>query len=110
MIPIFVCIMYLVEDIGLRGSVINRLNHVVFSAYAEYAYKVGRRKMTVKANYQCSDCGRHLDKGEFIAIIGNTPPTGLSAPLGRADTIFENVGKIYCEECFEKRYERKKTG
>ena len=63
--------------------------------------------MTLKANYQCSDCKRQLGKGEFIAIIGNTPPTGLSAPLGRVDIILVNVGKIYCEECFKKRYERK---
>jgi hypothetical protein len=48
-----------------------------------------------------------LDEGEFMAIIGNTPPTGLSAPLGRADAILGKVGKIYCEGCFAKRYERK---
>jgi hypothetical protein len=48
-----------------------------------------------------------LEKGEFIAIIGNTPPTGLSAPQGRADIILGKVGKIYCEECFKNRYERK---
>jgi hypothetical protein len=48
-----------------------------------------------------------LEKGEFIAIIGNTPPTGLYAPLGRADVILGKVGKIYCEECFKKRYECK---
>jgi hypothetical protein len=63
--------------------------------------------MAIIANYQCSDCKRQLQKGEFIAIIGNTPPTGLSAPLGRADAIWRKVGKIYCEECFKKRYERK---
>lgn len=48
-----------------------------------------------------------MQKGEFIAIIGNTPPKGLYAPLGRADTVLGKVGKIYCEECFKKRYERK---
>ena len=63
--------------------------------------------MTMKANYQCSDCKRQLEKGEFIAIIGDTPPTGLSVPVGRADTILRKVGKIYCEECFKERYERK---
>jgi hypothetical protein len=69
--------------------------------------KAGREKMNINANYQCSDCKRQLQKGEFIAIIGNTPPKGLYAPLGRADTILGKVGKIYCEECFKKRYERK---
>jgi hypothetical protein len=63
--------------------------------------------MAITAHYQCSDCKRRLQEGEFIAIIGNTPPKGLSAPLGRADTILDEVGKIYCEECFKKRYERK---
>jgi hypothetical protein len=48
-----------------------------------------------------------LEKGEFIAIIGNTPLKGLSAPQGRADIILGKVGKIYCEECFKNRYERK---
>jgi hypothetical protein len=30
---------------------------------------------------------------EFIAVIGNTPPMGLSMPGGRADLIFKKVGK-----------------
>jgi len=63
--------------------------------------------MTLRANYQCSDCKRQLQKEEFIAIVGNTPPGGLSAPVGRADTILRKVGKIYCEECFKKRFENK---
>ncbi len=60
-----------------------------------------------KCYYECSDCKCQLEKGEFIIIIGKTPPTGISAPMGRADVIFEKVGKIYCEECFKKRYESK---
>jgi hypothetical protein len=48
-----------------------------------------------------------LEEGGFLAIIGNTPPTGLSASVGRADVILRKVGKIYCEECFKRRYERK---
>jgi len=68
--------------------------------------KSREEKMAIKANYQCSDCGRQLQQGEFMAIIGNTPPTGLSAPVGRADKIFGEVGKIFCEDCFEKRYGR----
>ncbi len=56
--------------------------------------------------YVCDDCNRQLEKGEFIAVIGNTPSTGLSMPTGRADSIFKKVGKIYCEQCFKKRFER----
>ena len=63
--------------------------------------------MHIKPYYQCSDCKRRLGKGEFIAIIGRTPPTGLSTPMGRTDVILEKVGEIYCEECFKKRYESK---
>ena len=48
-----------------------------------------------------------IDEGEFVAIIGNTPAMGLFAPMGRADAILSKVGKIYCEECFKKRYTRR---
>ncbi len=64
-------------------------------------------KIKLKMYYECSDCKHRLEEGEFIAIIGTTPPTGMGTPMGRADTIFENVGKIYCEKCFKKRYESK---
>jgi hypothetical protein len=64
-------------------------------------------KARIVAYYECSDCKRPLEKGEFIAIIGKTPPTGLSTPMGRADSIFEEIGKIYCEKCFRNRYESK---
>jgi hypothetical protein len=43
-----------------------------------------------------------LEEGEFIAVIGKTPSTGLSMPVGRADAIFKKVGKIQCEHCFKK--------
>jgi hypothetical protein len=66
--------------------------------------------MAIKATYQCSVCGRQLQKGEFIAIIGETPGTGFSAPQGRADAILRRVGKIYCEDCFRKRCEPKENG
>ncbi|MGD1993125.1 MAG: hypothetical protein PVI59_08030 [Anaerolineae bacterium] len=65
--------------------------------------------MSLKAEYRCGDCGRQLQAGEFMAMIGKTPPTGLSAPQGRADAILEKVGEIYCEECFGRRYHRKRT-
>jgi hypothetical protein len=41
-----------------------------------------------------------MQEGEFIAVIGKTPPPGLSMPLGRADAIVKKIGKIYCEQCF----------
>lgn len=62
------------------------------------------KKITVPY-YECNDCERRLEKSEFITIIGNAPPTGLSTPIGRTDAIFKKVGKIYCEQCFKKRYE-----
>jgi hypothetical protein len=52
--------------------------------------------------FECSDCKRRLVEGEFIAVIGKTPSTGLSMPVGRADAIFKKVGKIQCEHCFKK--------
>jgi DNA-directed RNA polymerase subunit RPC12/RpoP len=80
------------------------------STLAWRIYRKSReREMTLKTDYLCSDCGRQLQQGEFIAIIGNTPPTGLSAPVGRADKILEEVGKIFCEDCFKKRYRSKST-
>jgi hypothetical protein len=53
----------------------------------------------------CDDCKRSLEKKEFIAVIGKTPSTGLSVPVGRTDVIFKKVGQIHCEQCFKKRYE-----
>lgn len=64
-------------------------------------------KIKGRPYYECSDCKCRLEKGEFIAIIGKAPPTGISVPMGRADVIFEKVGKIYCEEYFKKKYESK---
>ena len=61
--------------------------------------------MSPGAEYECSNCERQLEEGEFLAVVGNTPPTGMSGPVGRADAILDEVGKIYCEECFKKRYE-----
>jgi hypothetical protein len=53
--------------------------------------------------FECDECKRSLEEGEFIAVIGKTPSTGLSMPLGRADAILKKVGNIYCEHCFRKR-------
>jgi len=43
-----------------------------------------KAKKSIVPYFECSNCKRRLKKGEFIAIIGKTPPTGLSAPIGRA--------------------------
>ena len=51
--------------------------------------------------FACDNCKRRMEEGEFIAIIGKTPPSGLSMPLGRADAILKKVGNIYCEQCFK---------
>jgi hypothetical protein len=64
-------------------------------------------KKAIFPHINCDDCERQLEKSEFIAIIGKVPSTGLSMPMGRADAIFEKMGKIYCEQCFKKRYESK---
>lgn len=60
-------------------------------------------KKRVIPYFECDDCKRQLEEGEFIAVIGKTPPIGLSMPTGRADTILKKVGNVYCEQCFKKR-------
>ncbi len=61
----------------------------------------GSMKDQVISHFGCSECKRRLEEGEFMAVIGSTPPSGLSMPVGRADAIIRLVGKIYCEECFD---------
>jgi hypothetical protein len=63
--------------------------------------------MSVLGHYRCSDCGRLIKKGDFIAIVGKAPPESQSMPVGRADTIFKQMGDSYCDECFLKRFIRK---
>ena len=60
-------------------------------------------KKRVIPYFECDDCKHQLEEGEFIAVIGKTPSTGISMPVGRADAILKKVGNIYCEECFKKR-------
>ena len=61
-------------------------------------------KKAIIPYYECTDCRRRLEEGEFIAIVGATPPTGLSMPIGRTDVIFEKVGAVYCKQCFNNRF------
>ena len=56
---------------------------------------------------KCDDCGHQLEKNDFIAIIGKTPSTELSIPVGRTDSVLKKIGNIYCERCFKKRFDRK---
>lgn len=53
--------------------------------------------------FTCATCGKEIQAGEFIAIIGAAPPSGLSTPVGRADKIFDDIGEIYCKECLPER-------
>ena len=63
---------------------------------------VDNAKKQAIPSFECDSCKRRLEEGEFIAIIGTTPPAGLSMPIGRADEIFRQVGRLYCEDCFSK--------
>lgn len=51
--------------------------------------------------YNCSECGREIEEGQFIAVIGEAPASGMSTPIGRADKIFKDIGRIYCSECLQ---------
>lgn len=55
------------------------------------------------SQYQCADCGKEIEEGEFIAILGEAPPGGLSTPVGRADKIISDIGETYCRECLKKQ-------
>lgn len=58
-------------------------------------------KNTVISSFECDNCHTRLEEGEFIAVIGKTPASGMSMPLGRADAILKKIGTIYCEKCFK---------
>lgn len=52
--------------------------------------------------YTCANCGKPIEEGEFIAILGKAHPSGASAPIGRADKIIKDIGVTYCKECLTK--------
>jgi hypothetical protein len=54
--------------------------------------------------YKCDFCNREIKENEFIAVLGKAPPQGFSAPIGRADAILDQIGEIYCRECFQERF------
>jgi hypothetical protein len=55
----------------------------------------------IDIDYKCANCGKVIHEGEFIAVVGQAPASGLSTPIGRADKLFDNVGRIYGAECFQ---------
>ncbi len=55
--------------------------------------------------FKCNGCGRELKQGDFIAVIGHTPTLG----MGRCDAVLKTTGEIYCDACFNKRWQRSST-
>lgn len=55
--------------------------------------------MNVK--YTCAECGTEIQEGEFMAVIGQAPASGMSTPIGRADKLFNDMGQTYCAECMQ---------
>lgn len=51
--------------------------------------------------YTCANCGTKIEKGQFIALIGEALPSGISTPIGRADKLFNDVGQTYCSDCLQ---------
>lgn len=51
--------------------------------------------------YICANCGTEIESGQFIAVIGEAPASGISTPIGRADKLFKDVGRTYCVNCFQ---------
>lgn len=49
--------------------------------------------------YTCSECGTTLEEGQLMALIGQAPAAGLAAPIGRADKLFDTIGRLYCRDC-----------
>lgn len=56
----------------------------------------------MNATYICAECGTVIEEGQFMAVVGHAPAAGLSAPIGRADKLFDEVGEIYCADCFRR--------
>jgi hypothetical protein len=56
--------------------------------------------------YKCAHCGKTIEEGEFIALLGDAPPSGISTPIGRAEKIFDDIGEMYCKDCLPKIVER----
>lgn len=55
----------------------------------------------MNAAYRCSNCNSEIKRGDFIAVLGDAPASGLSAPIARADKLFDDVGRTYCARCFQ---------
>jgi hypothetical protein len=51
--------------------------------------------------YICANCGTEIETGQFMAVIGEAPASGISTPIGRADKLFSDVGQTYCAGCLQ---------
>jgi hypothetical protein len=51
------------------------------------------------ARFICAECGKQIEEGDFMALIGEAPPSGMATPIGRADKIIDDIGKTYCRDC-----------
>jgi hypothetical protein len=65
---------------------------------------MGGKMTAINTKYECDFCNREIKENEFMAVLGKAPPQGLSAPIGRADAILDQIGEIYCGECFQERF------
>lgn len=54
------------------------------SLYISNGYYWTQRQSKEETNpsFECDTCKRKMEEGEFLAVIGKTPPSGLSMPLG----------------------------
>jgi hypothetical protein len=62
----------------------------------------------LKNNYifKCTECGKTIRPGEFMAIIAQTPQKSW---YGVTETIIHRFvkdtnGKVYCRTCFDRHY------
>lgn len=54
------------------------------------------------SSYRCTQCGREIKNGEFMAIIGEIPPTRsqLSTSTGWIDKLVtDKIGRVHCANC-----------
>lgn len=94
------------KDIGRDTRSPNPCRQIEFriSRIWELTNKNRGTTVSILGYFECSSCKRPMLPGEFMAVIGSTPKDKLSIPFGRADKIVEQIGRIYCEECFREKW------
>lgn len=55
--------------------------------------------MDLAPGYPCSNCGEQIEEGEFLAVVGKAPGSGLNTPVGRVDKLLDELGELYCQDC-----------